>query len=220
MRFSEQLASCAEAYWQEAAQKPFLTEMAQGTLDRKQFQNYMLQDYLYLRDYIDILRSIPVLTEDPSLIHFIEHVIIETEQETDLVHVPSMKHFGITDDQIAYAVRLPVITDYVAYMKDCLDRYGLEAGLTALLQCSWSYARVSRIVSDGYKEEISRSPYRFWFEAYTGTEYLDSNQGWIDVIDRVTATISKDKQDRLCHIFTRCASFENALWDAFVYSNR
>ena len=51
------LAEKAAPYWEETTKKPFINEMALGTLSSEKFRNYMLQDYLYLLDYVDVLKK-------------------------------------------------------------------------------------------------------------------------------------------------------------------
>ena len=188
MKFSDILYAGAKDLWEEAAEKPFVIAMADGTLDPARFRFYMLQDYLYLLDYIKILKSIRKYTQDPSLQVFL--------------------------DQIRTAVRSDVITAYVTYMRRQLTESGLMAGLTALLQCSWVYAYIGEKVSDRYGDQLRHSPYRSWFDAYTCPEYIEANQLWIDVLDREAAGISPDECDRLCRIFRQCAVFEGQFWDA------
>ena len=213
MKFSDILYAGAKDLWEEAAEKPFVIAMADGTLDPARFRFYMLQDYLYLLDYIKILKSIRTYTQDPSLQVFLDRIIGQTEQETYRVHVPNMKEAGVSEEEIRTAVRADVITAYVTYMRRQLTESGLMAGLTALLQCSWVYAYIGEKVSDRYGDQLRHSPYRSWFDAYTCPEYIEANQLWIDVLDREAAGISPDECDRLCRIFRQCAVFEGQFWD-------
>ena len=214
MNLSQLLSARAKSLWKEAAEKPFVTEMARGCLSKDRFRRYMLQDYLYLLDYIDILRSIRTYTQDPSLQAFLDRIVGQTEQETYRVHVPNMKEAGVSEEEIRTAVRADVITAYVTYMRRQLTESGLMAGLTALLQCSWVYAYIGEKVSDRYGDQLRHSPYRSWFDAYTCPEYIEANQLWIDVLDREAAGISPEESERLCRIFRQCAVFEGQFWDA------
>lgn len=213
MKFSEILYAGAEGLWREAADKPFVKEMAQGTLADKKFRNYMIQDYLYLLDYIEILNLVRSQTEDEGLRHFLLSVIKETENETYRVHLPHMRKIGVSDEEIKEAVRIPVIPEYTGYMREQTSEHGVLAGLTALLQCSWLYAFIGEKMTAEHSEEIAVSPYRFWFDAYTCKEYTDANQMWIDVLDRETEGISRDTAILLNNIFRTCAEYENTLWD-------
>lgn len=218
MRLSDILYEKAEKLWKEAAGKPFVCEMAKGTLDEKRFRIYMMQDYLYLLDYIDILKSTAALTSDPGLQTFLQDIIEDTRNETFRVHVPNMKEIGISDSDLSDCSKAEVIIEYVDYMRQQLEENGLIAGLTALLQCSWVYAYIGEVLTARYPDEIAVSPYRSWFEAYTCREYVESNRKWIDVLDQETEHIGMDETEKLCSIFQKCAEYENLLWDALYRS--
>lgn len=213
MKITETLYESALDLWNEAAEKPFVTEMAKGSLDEGLFCRYMIQDYLYLLEYIDTLRLIQSRTEDAGLRAFMDAVIAETENETYRVHVPHMQQLGVSEEEARRAARLPVIPEYLGYMQDQVRGHGMIAGLTALLQCSWLYAYIGEKAVSKYADEIEKSRYKFWFNAYTCREYHDANQMWIDVLDRETEGISPGTAAMLKEIFLRCAEFENRLWD-------
>ena len=216
MKITDTLRDAALDLWDEAAEKPFIKAMAKGTLDEGLFRNYMVQDYLYLLDYIETLRLMLEYTKSDDLRGFILGTIAETEKETYRVHLPQMKALGVSDEDISESVLLPVIVEYNDYMRTQLREKGLIAGLAALLQCSWVYAYIARHIQTEYAKDLETSPYRSWFEAYSCKEYLDSNQKWIDILDREAAGISSDSLADLAAIFRKCAEYENALWDALM----
>lgn len=213
MKLSDQLYDKVRDLWQEAAAKPFVIEMAKGTLDEDRFRRYMIQDYLYLLDYIDILKDTMSFTEDFALKAFLRYVTAETEKEIRSVHVPNMKLIGVSEREALETKKMPVISEYVGYMKGQLSEVGLLAGLTALLQCSWVYAYIGEAAAKKYAGEISRSPYRSWFDAYTGSDYRTANRRWIDVLDEHAGDITPDERERLARIFVTCAEYENRFWD-------
>ncbi|MBQ6152057.1 MAG: hypothetical protein IJJ03_10465 [Mogibacterium sp.] len=213
MKFSEMLHAGADDLWREAADKPFVREMALGTLPENKFRNYMILDYLYLLDYIDILGLVRSKTGDESLRDFLLSVIKETENETYRVHLPHMRKIGVSEEEVAGADRSQVISEYTEYMREQVREYGFLAGLTALLQCSWLYAYIGEKITEECSEEIAASPFRFWFDAYTCKEYIEANQMWIDTLDRETEGITGDTAMLLKSIFRTCAEYENKLWD-------
>ena len=213
MKISDMLYEAAQDLWGEAAEKSFVREMAEGSLDEGLFRRYMIQDYLYLLDYIEILNFIRSQAEDESLRHFLQSVIKETENETYRVHLPHLRKIGVSDEEITETVRMPVIAEYTGYMKEQIREHGVLAGLTALLQCSWLYAYIGEKMTAEHSEKITASPYRFWFDAYTCKEYTDANRMWIDTLDRETEGISGDTATLLNNIFRTCAQYENKLWD-------
>ena len=208
MLFSE-----TEDLWKEAVNKPFVKKMADGTLETEKYRRYMLQDYLYLTDYIELLREISESTEKKSLRSFLEKILWETQEETERVHLPAMRELGIGDTDIQNAVMAQVLQEYVGYMKQQLREEGFVGGLVALLQCSWAYAYIGQTVSEHEAERLSASPYKSWFASYTCASYIETNQSWIDASDRETEDLDDTKKLRLCSVFQTCARYENLFWD-------
>lgn len=66
MKTSERLFARVEGLWREALEKPFVVEMADGTLSAERFRYYMMQDALYIGDYIGILELIRRKVEEPG----------------------------------------------------------------------------------------------------------------------------------------------------------
>ena len=213
MKFSTVLFESVKDLWDQAANKPFVTEMARGVLKEQRYRYYMIQDYLYLLEYIDILGSICERSDDPELKEFISFVIEQTKKETMQVHVPNMRDMGITDEEITACPMSREIADYTDYMRRQVRNEGVLAGLTAQLQCSWVYAYIGTRMMKQYPDEISRSPYRSWFEAYTCDDYICANQKWIDILDEKAKGVAGDEAAKLCTIFRTCAEYENSFWD-------
>ena len=215
MKFSDRLYQKVRYLWKETSNKPFLIEMAKGTLDEARFKNYILQDYLYLLEYIDIVSHISNLEDSIHLKDFFGRIMTETRNEIYRVHIPNMEKFGICCDNVTSYKISPIINEYVEYICRNLYEEGFLACLTALLQCSWIYAYIGETLTKKYSLEICRSPYKFWFDAYTCLEYLDVNRMWIDIFDNEVANIGIKEKDNLCRTFETCARYENKFWNIF-----
>ncbi len=213
MKLSNVLYESVQELWAQAANKPFVVEMAKGVLDERRYRHYMIQDYLYLLDYIDILERIRERTDDLALEEFIGFVIAQTNKETMQVHVPHMRALDITEDDVNRCPKSTAIIEYIDYMRRQVEEEGVLAGLTAQLQCSWVYAYIGQCMVQKYSAQIAASPYRGWFEAYTCEDYVVANQKWIDVLDAQAAGIQDGEAKQLCEIFQTCAAYENRLWD-------
>ena len=210
---SERLFGETEYLWKESADKAFLIDMAKGTLKSEAFKKYMLQDYLYLKDYIRLLEMMYDSAEDQELKEFLDNAVKATVFETYNVHLPNLKSLDVTDNDIEQCEKGNVIAEYLGYMTDQLRDHGVVSGLTALLQCSWNYAYIAKLMTERYTDVLVRSKYKDWFEAYTSREYVEANDRWINALDERTNDISDTEADRLCHIFKTCAAYENKLWD-------
>ena len=213
-RLSDRLFSAAEAAWQEAMEKRFLLEMADGTLSPERFKYYMLIDYLYLTEYIKTLRIIEERVDEPEIRRFLQVTIGATEEELGRVHFPNMMQLGITEEVISKTALPQEAEEYIRYMRSLAQKRPILESLTALLDCSWAYAYIAEHMIGQYGEKIRNSRYRDWFMAYTTREYIDSNQAWIDMVDSLAEGIEEERQEELCRIFVTCAGYENEFWDA------
>ena len=214
-KLSEKLYERAKPLWDKESENYFVSAMAEGTLDEEKYRAYMLQDHCYLIDYIGILEYMREQTDDSEISEFLKNAADSTRFEKDTVHVPNMKNLGITDEEISSAVKAPDSEEYLTYMMD-KTRESLIYGITALLQCSWSYAYIAQKVADRYADKLESSHYADWFSAYTSAEYQEANQRWIDILDRVAKDISPAEEEKLCEIFEKCAHYETRFWNIFI----
>ena len=214
MKLSEILYLSAKETWDISLEKPFVVEMAKGTLEEQLFINYTKQDYLYLMEYIEVLKKIRSLSENEEMSSFLTGLIEGILQEVDMVHLPNIRKYGVSDEELKECKLISAMSDYLDFMKSCIDDYGLIGGLTGLLQCSWLYAYIGEKVVKKYAEEVSNSKYKSWFDAYTSQDYITANQNWIDLVDTLYSDLDKEKIEVLCDIFKSCALYENKLWDA------
>ena len=213
MKLTERFFAEAEAYWDKAAVKPFIRKMAAGTLKPERWRFYMLQDYIYIKEYIKIIALTIVQADELEEIAYLEKLIGETLNETCRVHIPNMKEIGITREDIRKTEPAAVSLAYVRYMQSEASGGGVLSGLTALLNCSWSYMYIVQQAMKKYHDEVCASTYRSWFEAYACNEYMAANQELIDAVDRISAGIDPAEEDRLCGIFLECCKYEDAFWD-------
>ena len=99
MKLTELLFSKAKEIWDQATEKPFVIEMAKGTLSDDLYKRYQLQDYLYLQEYIGILNRIKEFSNSDEITGFLDAIINEVIEELDHVHLPckqrASRHQGI-----------------------------------------------------------------------------------------------------------------------------
>ena len=96
MKLSERIRARAEKLWPRYLSHPFVTEMADGTLPEEKFRYYMLQDYLYLQDYVKIFAAIIQKADDFEQLRFLSGEMENTIGETFRTHLPYMKRLGIS----------------------------------------------------------------------------------------------------------------------------
>ena len=210
VKLSERIYKRAKVLWPRYLTHPFVTEMADGTLPKEKFRYYMVQDYLYLRDYVKIFAAILQKTDDFEQIRFLSGEMANTIDETFRTHLPYMKRLGVTEEEIADARPHIDNSAYSHYMLCEAQTGDVLTGLVTLLNCSWSYAYIAEQMVERCPSALHDENYGAWFAGYVSEEYQQTNQALIDRID-------EKKAQRLCEIFENCCLFDLRFWD-MVYT--
>ena len=187
-KLSQKIAVLAEKLWPRYLCHPFITQMADGTLPLEKFRYYMLQDYLYLRDYTKILAAILQKADTFEQIRFLSGEIESTLGETYRTHIPYMQRLGITEEEICQAHTHIDNCAYSHYMLCETQNGNVLTGLVALLNCSWSYAYIAEQMVQRYPQALQNKTYGAWFAGYLSEEYRKANQDLIDRIDALAAS--------------------------------
>ena len=216
-KLSQKIAVLAEKLWLRYLCHPFITQMADGTLPLEKFRYYMLQDYLYLRDYTKILAAILQKADTFEQIRFLSGEIESTLGETYRTHIPYMQRLGITEEEIRQAHTHIDNCAYSHYMLCETQNGNVLTGLVALLNCSWSYAYIAEQMVERCPSALHDENYGAWFAGYVSEEYRQTNQALIDRIDALAEVIDEKKAQRLCEIFENCCLFDLRFWD-MVYT--
>lgn len=217
VKLSQRLYARTERIWPQYLCHPFVTQMADGTLPMEKFRYYMLQDYLYLKDYVKIFAAIIQKTDDFEQIRFLSGEMAETIGETFRTHLPYMKRLGITEEEIRDARTHIDNSAYSHYMLCEAQTGDVLTGLVTLLNCSWSYAYIAEKIAGRCPDALRDENYGAWFVGYASEEYRRTNQALIDRIDALGASADEEAVQRLCEIFEKCCLFDLRFWD-MVYA--
>lgn len=166
MKLSQRIYACAQKLWPQYLCHPFVVQMADGTLPEEKFRYYMLQDYLYLRDYVKIFAAIIPKADDFEQIRFLSTQLSDTIGETYRTHLPYMQRLGVTDAEIDAARPHIDNSAYTHYMICEAQAGDVLTGLVTLLNCSWSYAYVAEQMTARYPNALSDERYGAWFAGY------------------------------------------------------
>jgi len=197
--------------WSRYVRHPFVLALGDGTLAREKFQNFLIQDYLFLIQYARAYLLLAYKLDDPADMRAaMETARVLLEGEMPL-HVAFCAGWGITEPQMAAA---PHSIELLAY-----TRYVLELGLAgdaldlivALAPCIAGYAEIGAMLAETCRPD---HPYAAWIEAYTGPEYRDSVANALAMLERLGQSRGAEARfPRLLEIFTRATECEAAFWE-------
>src|SRR5574342_646431 len=168
-RFSAQLRHRADRIWRAIHGHGFLRELHAGTLPMNRFTYFILQDYVYLLDFAQVLCQ--GAAKSPSLETlelFCRHALGAVEVERSF-HASFGKSLGMSREQLDGATKGPVTEAYIAHLQSVARSGTLGELVAAVLPCYWIYGEVGRRL---YKNRPGKPKiYRQWIETYASETF-------------------------------------------------
>lgn len=213
MSFSRNLKDRAAKVWEDGYRHPFVQELGKGTLDKKKFQFYLLQDYQYLLQYAKVFALAVVKAEDETVmtrLTDIQHNTLAVEMN---LHRQYMKDFGISHEQISQVKPSLFNKTYTANMLAVGQTGGLAEILAAVFPCAWTYCDYAQRLAKQYADRLESNFYKSWITHYSGIDFAASFEWFYDVIDEEAAGKSPAQRERIAEIFVSSVEFEYLFWD-------
>lgn len=197
--------------WMQYTKHPFVLALGDGSLRREKFQRFLVQDYLFLVQYV---RAYLLLAYKQDAILDMQAamrtaaILMNVEMP---LHVQYCAGWGISEPEMLAA---PQSLELLAY-----TRFVLELGfagdtldlMVALSPCIIGYAEIGVNLAMGLAED---NPFKAWIETYTGTEYVDSVKSSIIALDQLgTKRGAEARYSALLTIFRRATELEAAFWE-------
>lgn len=213
MKVSERIYQNIEEIWNSYYEHPFVTGIADGSLDPAKFRFYMIQDYIYLLDYSKVfaLGILKAHTEkDMRMFADLVHGTLNNEMST---HKNYMERLDITSQEVSNAKASLTTESYTKYMLAIGHTNGIAEIVVAVLACSWSYLCIGQHIAKHYPESVNHPFYGFWVAAYSSKEYEEANDILISLMDELTLHYTEEQLSYLMEIITNCSRYEYQFWD-------
>ena len=212
MKVSQRLYDSTKNIWRLYLTHPFIRKLKDGSLDITKFRRFMLEDYLYLFEYVKVFAIGLSKTKDFDLMKmFAESIDAILNHEMD-IHRAYMKRIGISDDEVKNFRPSLNNTSYTSYMLSIAQAGDVIDTVTAVLACSWSYAEIGYYTASD-ENALNHEFYGQWIKGYSSKEYQDTNNMLINLLDNITKDITEEKYKRLEEIFVNCSMYEKYFWD-------
>lgn len=212
MTFSERLYERLQPVWRRNHTHPFVQEMGDGTLDLEKFRFYMIQDYVYLKDYAKLFALGAVKSDDLAIMGKFAGLLDSTLNEEMALHRAYAARFGISEVELELAKPSPITLAYTHYMLHTAQNGSLAELTAALLPCMWSYSEIGK--------ELSRLPgasehafYGDWIKMYSSEEFGGLAQWCIGLLDQLTEGKPESELNKLEEIFLNTTRYEYLFWE-------
>lgn len=218
MKFTDYLFKEVEEIWNDYLTHPFVKEIGEGTLDKDKFKNYLIQDYLYLKEYSKVFCIGIVKSRTMEEMRFFYNSIKGTMNDETAVHIKYLEGFGMSQEDVEKCGCKLVTSSYTGYMQALALTGELKEIAATIMPCTWSYSYIGKYLLETYGENLENNFYKQWIESYTSQEYTDFTNAWIEYINYICKNITEDEKKKLIGIFINSSIHEMKFWD-MAYEN-
>jgi thiaminase/transcriptional activator TenA len=210
-KFSAQLRRSGERIWQAIYGHVFLRELHAGTLPMNRFTYFILQDYVYLLDFAQVLCQGAAKSPDLETLElFARHALGAVEVERSF-HASFGKNIGLSREQLDVVSKGPVTQAYIGHLQSVARSGTLGEIVAAVLPCYWIYGEIGRRL---YRNR-PRKPkiYRQWIETYASEEFWKPVREQIRLMDRLGASAKSSEKKLMTGHFILSCRYEFMFWE-------
>ena len=217
MKFTDYLFEEVKGIWDEYLTHPFVIEMGEGTLDKDKFKNYLIQDYLYLKEYSKIFCIGIVKSKTMKDMRFFYNSIKGAMNDETAVHIRYLEGFGISQEEVENCECKLVTSSYTSYMQALALTGELKEIAATIMPYTLSYSYIGKHLFKTYGENLENNFYKPWIESYASQGYTDFTNEWIDYINDLCKDLREEEKKKLVGIFIN-SIYEMKFWD-MAYEN-
>ena len=213
MKFTDELYEAAIDIWEEYLEHPFVKGIGDGTLDKEKFKTYLIQDYLYLVDYVKVFAMGIVKArnvEEMKLYYSAIEGILEDETQ---VHTNYLKYFGLTPEETEKCTTKLTTASYTSYMLGIALKGDIKEIAMTIMPCNWTYHFIGSRLKEKYADVLEDNFYKEWIEEYGSEEFKHGAEVWIDYIDEICENATIAEKEKLKEIFIKSSQFEMQFWN-------
>ena len=209
-KFSAQLRRRSEKIWRAIDGHPFLCELQAGTLPMNRFTYFILQDYVYLLDFAQVLCRGGAKSPDLETLElFCRHALGAVEVERSF-HASFGKSLGLSRQQLDGVSKAPVTQAYIDHLQSVARGGTLGELVAAVLPCYWIYGEVGRRL---YKNRPSKPKiYREWIETYASEGFWQPVREQIQLMDRLGGQVNVGEKRLMTAHFIQSSRYEFMFW--------
>ena len=209
--FSDQLRYRSERIWRAIERHPFLRELHAGTLPMARFTDFILQDYIYLLDFAQVLCLGGAKSADlETLEMFCRHALGAVEVERSF-HASVGKSLGLSRRQLERVSQGPMTRAYINHLQSVARGGSLGEIVAAVLPCYWIYGEVGRRL---YKNRPAKPKiYRQWIETYASDAFWQPVCEQIRLMNKLGDAATRREKKLMAEHFNLSSRYEFLFWE-------
>ena len=208
--FTDELWHSIEPIYAAILQHPFIAGLTDGSLPRKSFEFYAVQDALYLREFA---RSLAIAAarapKDDWIVMLSDHAAGALRVERTL-HEGFFQEFGLTTDDVLNTPLAPTTLAYTHYLLAVAYGAPFHEALAALLPCYWIYWEVGKELT---RAGSSNPLYARWIGTYGSDEFGSVVRAVLDATNEIAAAVGDAQRAVMRRHFRTTSRYEWMFWD-------
>lgn len=209
----KRLLDATKAIWRQYNEHPFVKGIEEGSLDKEKFRYYIIQDYLYLQDYVKCFAlGVAKAKRLETTRLFSRYITILTDGEMD-IHRGYMGKFKVSQEELDITKRALDNLSYTSYMLRIAYEESEVEILVAILACAYSYEMIAKNMVKHNPECVKHPFYGEWIKGYACEEYAKENVILLEMINQLTKNYTEKEIEHLVEIFAACSRYELAFWE-------
>ena len=207
------LKSSCNKEWSEYTDHKFLSDLVSNKLPDKNFKKYLVQDYVFLQQFLKILalsvyksKSFEEINRSVKFIKGIDHEI--------KLHISYCKKWKIS---LKLLNNIKVEKANSAYTNHVLNlgKYGNNLDIfSSLSPCIIGYGEIGFKLSK--VRNWKKSKYSSWIKMYSSKEYQQIAKDNIDYLDILFKKNKNKDMNKLKKNFKKSTILERNFWECFV----
>lgn len=199
--------------WDSYIEHPFVKGIEDGTLDKQKFRYYIIQDFLYLEDYVKAFAIGIAKAKNSEMINIFSNYISAIINNEMSIHNGYIKQLNISNDELILAERELDNLSYTSYMIRVAYEESEVEILTAIMSCAYSYELIAKNMIKNNPNCIFDEFYGSWIKSYASEEYSKGNLILLDILNKLTENYTENQVKHLIEIFNVCSKYEYLFWD-------
>jgi thiaminase (transcriptional activator TenA) len=190
---------------------PTVRGIAAGTLDEGRFRGWLIQDYLFLLDYVRLFALTAARAPDTHALGRLVDLAHSTFHQELSLHRSYAAEFGLTEADLDGADKSPVCAAYTDFLLRTAATADYPAVLAALLPCMWGYSELGRAMAAAGLPTEPR--YRRWVQTYADPGFADLAAWCAALLDRAAQGLPPANLAACERAFLTSLRHELAFWD-------
>lgn len=202
-----------KAYYKAYLEHPFVMGLLDGSLDKKSYERYLIQDTHYLKDYSKVFAHVYLQLDNVKDLQFLHTCIGVVMSEETNMHIKYLADFGLDVYKVESLYEEEATRAYLDFMLQYAEEKNAAKLFCAALPCTLTYEYIGKALKEERQRIGGENYYDPWIDAYSGKSFEDFSIESVDLMDRMVKNFSEEEKLELIDIFVESCKYEMGFWD-------